>query len=350
MEDAVKEFAIIEELRSRSRPVDGVTLGIGDDTAILEPGRFDLITVDTIVEGVHFRRDWSSPEAIGWKLLACNLSDIAAMGGAPGPYLVAMAIGPAVDHAWIEGVFRGMEAAAEAFVPAGFETGLIGGDTTQTSGPTVLSLTLLGEAAPAGAVLRSGATPGDRICLIGGVGESVAGLRLLEHFEATGRSLDTAEEHHARLINAHRYPAAMVKEGALLGLHGLANALIDVSDGLAQDLGHILRASRVGARVESHRLPLSSDARRAASELGASVVDWGLSGGEDYALVCTVSPDRAAQIFELAEEHGFEVRDIGEIREEREGFRIVDASGLDVSPSSRGYEHRFGRDIGSGES
>lgn len=345
----MKEFTIIEELRARSRPVEGVTLGMGDDTAILEPGRFDLVTVDMIVEGVHFRRDWSPPEAIGWKLLACNLSDIAAMGGAPGPYLVAMTLGPEIDHAWVEGVFRGIEAAAEAFVPPGFETGLIGGDTTTSRGATVLSLTLLGEAPPAGAVLRSGATPGDRICLIGGVGESMAGLRLLEHFEATGRGLEGLEEHHERLVNAHRYPPALVKEGALLGLHGLPNAMIDVSDGLVQDLGHILRASRVGARLESHRVPLSAELRRAAQELGVSAVEWGLAGGEDYALVCTVSPDRAAQVVELADEHGFEVHDIGEIREAREGFRVVDAGGRDVRLASGGYEHRFGADVGEGE-
>ncbi len=330
---------MIERLEGQTRSVEGVWLGIGDDAAVLEPGRFDLITVDTLVEGVHFRRDWSTPEEIGWKLLASNLSDIAAMGGAPGPCLLAATLSPAVDGSWVERLLEGARAAIRAMVPEGFEVGLIGGDTTQTAGAVVLSLTLLGESPPSGAILRSGATPGDRLCLIGALGESAAGLRALEIYGGQEGALPSSLR---RLVEVHKAPTAQVKAGALLGLHGLANALLDVSDGLAQDLGHMARRSQVGARVSASRIPASAELRAASETLGESLWTWLLAGGEDYALLASVSPDRGAALWALAEEHGLAVADIGEVREAKEGVRFLDASGADIPLARKGWQHRFG--------
>jgi len=337
----MKELEIIARLAKRAQAVEGVRLGIGDDTAILEPGRFDLVTVDAMVESIHYRPEFSPPEAVGWKLLARSLSDIAAMGGAPGPYFLCMSLSPHVERDFIDRLMDGMQAAAKEMVPAGFETGLVGGDTSRTTGPTVLSMTLLGESPPAGAVTRAEATPGDRICLIGNVGLAAAGLALLKS-PATAASEGSLEATRNAAIQAHKYPQALVREGALLGLHGLANALIDVSDGLAGDLRHILSRSAVGARVYLDRIPISVELRRLAAEFDVSVLDWVLGGGDDYALVAIVGPERTVQLWKLAEDHDFVVHDIGEIRDKQEGLSIIDAAGAPIKLESFGYEHEFG--------
>jgi thiamine-monophosphate kinase len=336
----MNELEIIARLAERAKSVEGVRLGIGDDTAILEPGRFDLVTVDAMVEGVHYRPEFSTPEAVGWKLLARCLSDVAAMGGAPGPYFLCMSLGPDVGDDFVDRLVNGMEAAASEMVPPGFETGLVGGDTSTTHGSTVLSMTLMGESPPAGAVTRAEATPGDRVCLIGAVGMAAAGLVLLEKGE--DKRDGPVPEVWTAAMAAHRYPRALVREGALLGLHGVASALIDVSDGLAGDLRHILQRSHVGARIHLDRLPISVELRRLAAKYDVPVLDWVLGGGDDYALVATVSPDRTVQLWELAEAHGFQVHDIGEIRGAREGLTVVDAAGVPVELKHTGYEHRVG--------
>jgi thiamine-monophosphate kinase len=335
----MNELEIIAKLAARARDVEGVRLGIGDDTALLEPGRFDLVTVDAMVEGVHYRPEFSPPEAVGWKLLARCLSDVAAMGGAPGPYFVSMSLGPDVAADFVDRLMDGMDAAAAELVPAGFETGLVGGDTSRTHGPTVLSMTLMGESPPAGAVTRAEATPGDRICLIGDVGLAAAGLALLD---SDGESGANGSKVWAAAIEAHRYPRAKVREGALLGLHGIASALIDVSDGLAGDLRHILDRSKAGARIALDRLQISAELRRLAAKLDVPLLEWVLSGGDDYALIAIVSPDHTVQLWQLAEDYDFEVHDIGEIRGEQEGLIVVDAAGEPVQFEVLGYEHHVG--------
>lgn len=337
----MRELEIIARLADRAKTVEGVHLGIGDDTAILEPGRFDLVTVDAMVEGVHYKPAFSSPEAVGWKLLSRCLSDVAAMGGAPGPYFLSMSLGADTPDDFVDGMADGMESAAAELVPAGFETGLVGGDTSRSPGPTVLSMTLMGESPPAGAITRAEATPGDRVYLIGQVGLAAAGLALLE---SVGGAVDalSGPELWATAIEAHRRPRAMVREGALLGLHGVPSALIDVSDGLAGDLRHILERSHVGARIALDRLPIDADLQDLADKLGVPVLDWVLGGGDDYALLAVVTPERAVHLWELAKDYSFEVHDIGEIRGEQEGLSVVDASGDPIPLTRSGYEHRVG--------
>ena len=334
----MKEFELIHELSARSRPLEGLRRGIGDDAAVLEPGRFDLVTVDTMVEGVHFRLDYSTAWDVGWKLMATNLSDVAAMGGAPGPFFLAMSLGERFGRAEVDALLEGIEAAVKELVPAGFDTGLAGGDTTRSPGRTVLSLTLMGESPPTGAILRSGARPGDRVVLIGELGLAAAGLALLSSELPEEGLPDGAEA----LREAHRRPRAQVLAGALLGLHGLASALIDVSDGCARDLGHLLAGSRVGARLYTEHIPVRASLRRLAALMERSVWSWVLSGGDDYALLATVSPDRMGQLRQVAQEYGFEVADIGEVRTEAEGLTLFDVSGRPMELESVGYEHQLG--------
>ena len=157
------EFALIDRISRLFTTPEGVRVGVGDDCAVLDPGRFDLVTVDTLVEEVHFRKDWSTPEEIGWRSLAANLSDIAAMGGGPGAFFLSLALSSPLDGEWVLRLLEGMKEASRELVPESFDVSLGGGDLTESRGPAVVTITLLGEASPAGPVLRKGAVPGDRI-------------------------------------------------------------------------------------------------------------------------------------------------------------------------------------------
>lgn len=328
-----REFDLIDRIAQRFAQPEGITVGIGDDAAVLDPGRFDLVTTDTLVEGVHFRRDLSSPADIGWKVVAVSLSDIAAMGGAPGAFFFNLVVGADADEAFIDGVLDGMAEACEALVPESFEVSAGGGDTTASDGPTVLSLTLLGEASPAGPITRSSAVPGDRIALLGPTGAAAAGLALLKG------ELDADPDDFPALVAAHRRPRPRVREGALLGLYGVPSSLIDISDGFAQDLGHILDRSKVGAYVELHNMPRHRELVELSEQTGIDVVPWMVGGGDDYELILTVPPARMPKLWEIARREGWDVYDVGEIRGPEEGLRLVGPDGERVELDSLGYQH-----------
>ena len=328
------EFDLIAKIQSRFEAPDGVTLGIGDDSAVLDPGRFDLVTTDTLVEHVHFRRDWSSAADIGWKLLATSLSDIAAMGGAPGVFFLNLTLPADLDEAFVDGLIDGLDAARRELVPPGFEVSVGGGDTTSTSGPIVLSLTLMGEASPAGPVLRQGAVPGDRIALLGHVGLAAAGLALLGGQYPGANLADFPAS-----LAAHRRPRPRVHLGALLGLFGVPSAMIDVSDGLIQDLGHIMRRSKVGAVIETHSLPRHPEQVILQERFGADVLAHMLSGGDDYELLLTAPPARMPKLWELARKHGWDVYDVGEVRGADEGLRVLGPTGQTLEGPWKGWNH-----------
>ena len=331
-----REFDLIQRISEMFEQPEGVTLGIGDDAAVLDPGRFDLVSTDTLVERVHFRRDWSSPADIGWKALAVSMSDIAAMGGAPGAFWLNLVLGPADDEAFVDGLLGGIKEACDELAPRGFEISAGGGDVTATDGPTVITTTVLGEASPAGPILRSGAVPGDRIVVFGPTGLAAAGIELLD-----GR-LEADPEEFAQLVHAHRRPWPNVRHGALLGLYGIPSALIDVSDGLGQDLGHILERSGVGASIQTHNLPRHPQLVELAEQTGADMLAWMVGGGEDFQLAVTVPPARMPKLWEVARGEDWEVHDIGEVRAPDEGLCFVGPSGEQMRFDSLGYEH-FGK-------
>ncbi|RDV39446.1 thiamine-phosphate kinase [Bradymonadaceae bacterium TMQ3] len=327
------EFELIARIAALFGAPEGVAVGIGDDGAVLDPGRFDLVTMDTMVEGVHFDRDWSSPQDVGWKLLASNLSDIAAMGGGPGAFFLSMALPAALDPGWPEGVLEGIKEAARALVPESFEVSAGGGDLSSTHGPIVLTMTLMGEASPAGPVLRRGAVPGDRIVLLGQTGLAAAGLAILRG------DVDVEPGQFACALRAHRRPGAQVRAGALLGLYGVPSAMIDVSDGLVQDLGHILKASEVGARLEAYSLPHHPELVMLREEYGVDILRLMLTGGDDYELLMTIPPARMPKIWDMARRHSWDVHDIGEVRSPDEGLVVLGPEGEPVVFEHGGYRH-----------
>ena len=327
------EFALIERIASAFETPEGLTLGIGDDCAILDPGRFDLVTTDCLVEGVHFDRRWSSANDIGWKSIAVCMSDIAAMGGGPGAFFLSLALGPDADEAFVDGFIDGLVAACDELTPEAFQVAAGGGDISSSPGPTVITITMLGEASPAGPVTRSGALPGDRIALLGPTGAAAAGLSLLRG------ELDVVASNYEDLLTTHRRPTPRVKEGALLGLYGVPSAMIDVSDGLAQDLGHILRRSNVGASIETHNLPRHHDLLRLSEDCGLDILPLMLGGGDDYELIIVTPPARMTKLWDLARRHDWDVFDIGEIRGAEEGLRVLAADGKPLELQTTGYRH-----------
>jgi thiamine-monophosphate kinase len=224
------EFSIIERYFKRTSKSD-VSLGIGDDSAIVTPPSQQLvICADTLVAGRHFPLD-TSAHAIGWKSVAVNLSDLAAMGAKPHSILLALSL-PTVDHDWLAGFSQGLFDCCDQF-----GVSLIGGDTTQSTQLTI-SVTALGWIEQGQAITRAGAQVGDYVCISGQIGDAAFGLQHLGH--PLQQRLD--------------YPTPRCNLGQQL--KGLASSMIDVSDGLAQDLGHILNASKVGATLQLEQLPI----------------------------------------------------------------------------------------------
>ena len=325
------ERRLIEIIRRASGRGAGVRVGIGDDCAVLEPGagRCVLATTDLLVEDVHFRRRYATAADVGWKALAVNLSDIASMGGRPRWGLVALACPEGVTVEEAEAFYAGLLELARAH-----DVAVVGGDTSASPRGWIVNVTLLGEAAPA-FVLRSTAKPGDAIAVTGALGLAAAGLAVLERGTAPAGVAPAALE---EVKAAHLRPRPRVQEGQWLAAAGGVTAMIDLSDGLATDLGRICEESRVGAAVELARLPLNAAARAVAAAVGGDPLAWATGGGEDYELLVTCQPDAFVRLADgLAAATGTTLTAIGAITPAG-GVRYTDAAGREVVVAP-GFEH-----------
>jgi thiamine-monophosphate kinase len=340
---ALGEFGLIDRIRQRARAHSaGALRGIGDDAAVLEAGDAPLLaTLDMLLEGVHFQLAWGRPRELGWKAVAVNVSDIAAMGGAP--LFALLGLGVPAEGAPLEtldAVLAGMEDAAEVFGLT-----LVGGDTCRSRSGLVLSLTVLGRAPAAGAVLRSGARPGDRVYVTGELGGSAAGLLLLE--QGLGPEgpwpaslprpawLTPQDETAVRsAVVGHLRPAPRIAAGRSLA--GAASAMIDVSDGVASDAGHVARESGVALQLEAERIPVHPGARVVARLLGRDALDLALRGGEDYELLFTAATDPGPTLAGAAP--GLRVTCIGEAVPGPPAARLLLPDGA-VQSLQAGFDH-----------
>ncbi|MDA8260996.1 MAG: thiamine-phosphate kinase [Betaproteobacteria bacterium] len=289
-------------------------LGVGDDGALIAPtpGHQLVVSTDLLVEGTHFLAD-TDAEALGWKTLAVNISDLAAMGAQPRWALLA-AVLPAPTPEWLEAFAHGFFACAKAY-----DIDLIGGDTTR--GPRAFCVTILGEVGAGQALRRAGATAGDSIWVSGRPGRAALGLAHLQ-----GRTVLTEPQLAESLAALHR-PQPRVALG--LALRGIASAAIDVSDGLLADLGHILEQSAVAARLQIPGLPAAGLAR-----------DCLLAGGDDYELLFTAPALVDDQIAILTATLELPLTRIGEIVAGPPGSLVLhDNDGSDITPSKRGFDH-----------
>jgi thiamine-monophosphate kinase len=327
----IGEFGLIERIgRGCLIRSEGVIKAIGDDAAVIRtrPGRVQLITTDLLLERVHFLREAASGADLGYKALAVNLSDIAAMGGTPREAFVSIAVPEDCRIEFLEDLYRGMKALA-----ARYEVNILGGDTTASAADLVINVTLAGEADPSEVLYRHGACVGDVVCVTGSLGDSRAGLHLiLNRIAADGPDRQA-------LVRAHLRPRPRVAEGRFLAACGAVHAAIDISDGLSSDLGHIAAASGVGACIHTRQLPLSAPLKAFCGEFGRDPVDQALAGGEDYELLCTV----AAQAFEsiqdrYARRFGRPLYPIGKVTATGEMVR-VDSDGNTVRLAPSGWDH-----------
>ncbi|KPJ63871.1 hypothetical protein AMK68_02920 [candidate division KD3-62 bacterium DG_56] len=327
--EEIGEFGLIARLREReAKPREGVVIGIGDDAAALESPKdaFLLLTTDTLVEDVHFRRGWMPWADLGWKSVVQNVSDIAAMGGEPSFGLVTLALPDDVQVEDIDAIYEGIDKASTEYGCA-----VTGGDVVRSPGPMSITISLLGRVARDRLMRRSGAQPGDLIVVTGGLGAAAAGLIALD------RGLSGPP--FALALAAQRRPHARLQEGKALAASGVVTALIDLSDGLAGDLAHICEESQVGARVDLASVPVAEACHTACEHLG--VVDslqLALTGGEDFELLFTVPPGSAGVAHRALTAAGGRAFPIGTITPAEAGIIGVTKEGT-TEPLGTGFAH-----------
>jgi len=316
------EFNLIKEYFLSPSNRKDVSLGIGDDCAIVSvpEGKQLAITTDTLVDDVHFPSN-SSPQDIACKAIAVNLSDLAAMGAEPAWLTLALSL-PRVDESWLKSFSDSFRKTAEKY-----NVQLIGGDTTQ--GPLSITVQAMGFAEPDNIMRRDGARPGDVIYVSGTLGDAAAGLKILQQ----GQAIDA---NNAWLVNRLNQPEPRVELG--LKVSAYCKCAIDLSDGLAADLGHILEASDCGATVNIDRIPLSH--QLVEYFINRNEVDWEmvLAGGDDYELCLVVTPENENELMQIASEISLPLTRIGGI-EEHTALNIVDDAGEKYLLDRSGYEH-----------
>ena len=313
-----------------SRIGGGLRIGIGDDAAVLRPraGADWVLTTDAFLENVHFLLRVHPPEAVGYKALARATSDLAAMGARPRFFLLSLALPPSCTGKWFDRFLDGMSRAARSF-------GLVlaGGDTTRNP-LAAINLTVIGEVASGRAILRSGARPGDLICVSGTLGEAELGLRLLQRgghkFPAGSKWSPHPRKNLKSLLQKHLYPEPRLALGEWLAKNGTATAMIDTSDGFSTDLAHLCEASSVGARVWAGRIPKVA-VLLGLQKLYLDPLRLALDGGEDYELLFTL-PKRLAPRLPKAI-RGVPITIIGEITRGRRIILIDDAGRAKTLPA-----------------
>ncbi len=323
---AAGEFELIERFFAKGYAArDDVVLGVGDDAGIVRvPSGFELVVAaDTLVSGVHFPQDLA-PEYLGHRVLAVNLSDLAAMGATPAWCTLALTLPSADDH-WLEDFSRGFRELAIRH-----QVALIGGDTTR--GPLTLTVQILGLVHEGTALRRDGARPGDIVFVSGTPGDAAAGLALIQGPRSDHNGADE------RLLR-QRFLTPMPRIELGEALRGIASAAIDVSDGLHADLGKLLASSAVGARVDLERLPLSEALVR--NQGLARARELALGGGDDYELCFTVAAEHVAAAQRAAASASCPIREIGIVERQR-GLRCFERA-RPVAIAVTGYDH-FSRD------
>lgn len=337
--DRLGEFGLIELFRDGINSTGArawVERGIGDDCAVLNlaGGQRLLVTCDMLVEGVHFSLPTLSARQLGYKAMAVNLSDVAAMGGEAQAALLGLGLPADCETRFARELRDGLLACAGEF-----KIDLIGGDTVASPEGIVLSLTVLGQARADEVVLRGGAGEGDRILVAGHLGDSAAGLHLLR-----SGSFDEQDENASALLRAHRTPRPQLDLGRLLSSRKLASAMIDVSDGLVQDLGHLAAASGLMAELLADSVPVSPAARWLGARDGVDPLGWALTGGEDYILLFCAEAQAAAEAERAAAgELGIRLTDVGRMVV-GDGVRVKRA-GVWQEIKRGGHDHFSGRDL-----
>ncbi len=327
----IGEFGFIRRI-SRGcviRP-EGVERAIGDDAAafVVPSDGLTLVTTDLLVERVHFLRNATTPFNLGYKAMAVNLSDIAAMGGTPREAFVSAAIPAGCPVEYLDDLYDGMKSLA-----ARSGVNILGGDTTGSVVDLVLNVTVVGYVQRHEILFRSGARPGDVVCVTGTVGDSRAGLHLVRD------GAQPSDAARRALLEAHILPRPHLEEGRFLAASGAVTAALDVSDGLSSDLTHIVEESRVGIRILADRIPISAELRDFCAHGGWDPTRYALSGGEDYVLAVTVRPERIDAVSrEFAARFGRPLHRIGDVTDSGQ-LELVTPDGRTEVVRPTGWDH-----------
>jgi len=331
--DQLGEFGLIDRIRAAlPEPGPNVVVGIGDDVAVLEASSESvwLATCDVQVEGAHFIKGSTPPRSLGRKALAINLSDIASVGGIPRFALVSLGLPRELEVEFIDELYAGLREEAEKF-----GVDVVGGNVSSSRLGMFIDVFLLGETLRDNVVLRSGAKAGDRIMVTGSLGDAAAGIAMILN---PGLKADESYAPWAR--ERQQSPEPRVKEGALVGALRQASAMIDVSDGIAGDLGHICEKSGVSARLEAGRLPVRPENRALALALKGDEWHFALRGGEDYELLITAPPGRAERLAQrITAETATPVTIIGEILPPDQAPELVLPDGQKAPLGGTGWDH-----------
>jgi thiamine-monophosphate kinase len=287
------EFALINQAISDFTSYHSLLVPNGDDAAIYKPtpGQGQIVCVDTMVEEIHFTKNTMTPFQIGYKSVAVNLSDIAAMGGTPRYFLVSIAVSPDWNAEEIIEIYQGMKSLADTW-----KIDLIGGDTVSSKKGLVVTVTVIGEVEERVKLLRSNAKPGDMLFITGDLGKSAAGL----HYLLEPSNILSMESAPSTLIDAHQMPRPHIQEGQILAFFAEDGiSLNDVSDGLASEASEIARSSHVSLVITKEQVPLDRELINYASKVGKDPFEWVMQGGEDFILVGTVPSECVQEVQEL---------------------------------------------------
>jgi thiamine-monophosphate kinase len=326
----IGEFGLIKRFSQqflKDLPIDHT--GIGDDCAIIPLDKKEvlLVTTDMLIEGSHFIRDKISAFDLGQKSLMVNLSDIAAMGGTPESAFLSIGLPAGSEIEWIDNFFKGIKAVCDDY-----GVYLMGGDTTKSPDRIVINIVVIGKGISSNVKKRSAATPGDIICVNDFVGDSGGGLRILME--------NLPDDKDAKyLVRKHNCPKANVKEGKWLAGYGGIHAMIDISDGIESDIHRLMESSSVGAEIELDRIPLSEELVRVAGKYDWNAHEIGVTGGEDYCLMFTVSEKGFDIIIrEYEKEFRRPFYKIGRIKEASAGLAFF-YKGKITSLGKHGWDH-----------
>ncbi|MCC9022090.1 thiamine-phosphate kinase [Bacillus nakamurai] len=321
------EFDLIHSITPHTLHHTSVDVGIGDDAAVYtaSPHFQQIVCLDTMVEDVHFKLEYSSPEDIGYKALAVNISDIAAMGGIPKFYLVSLAVPACWQAPEVQAMYEGMTELAKLY-----RMDLIGGDTVSASDKAVVTVTVIGEVEKGLACLRSSARPGDVVFVTGDIGSSAAGLSLL--LRETDPSACSERDY---FIQKHKRPVPRVQVGRFCSRLQRA-ALNDISDGLASELNEIAEASSVTIEIEENLLPVHPDLRKAHSKWK----EWALFSGEDFELAGTVSQKEWTWLLDRCKASGVPIKQVGTVCERKEANVLMKTGDQKrIVLEKKGYNH-----------
>jgi thiamine-monophosphate kinase len=334
----IGEFDFIERISSHMKqplPI-GIT-GIGDDCAVIAETneRSLLITTDALVEDTHFLKDQIKAKDLGHKLLAINLSDIAAMGAIPHSAFLTMCLPTDLEIEWIDDFILGFKKIAERY-----NVLLLGGDTTQSPQKIFMNLSVLGHAHPNQIKYRSTAKSGDLICVTDNLGDSGGGLNIvLQKLEYFLNKSPESSAHAQHLLHRHYLPEPCIEQGKFLAQQSVVHAMMDLSDGLHSDIQRIMKSSNCGAVLFMDKFPISAPLERTSQQLGWNARELAATGGEDYALLFTADPSHFAQLAETYfNKFNQKIYPVGEITTELNKLQYL-MNGKPVSISKKEFRH-----------